>query len=231
MLTVSDWWNANPFDNWAWYCLGLLPIAVVDVALTAALGSRARWFQLHSAINALICIASFPEICDIARDPVAAALAPTTNHWGSILSFCLHAYHVCFFKLTVIDQYHHLISVFFCMPFSLMMRTKALSWIFFQATGLPGGIDYAMLALVKNGHMDKLLEKKYNSWINAYMRAPLGAMGSFMTYLVVVYGQSYWQRVAAGTLTVMVFLNSSLFGKMAIENYIREKPDSPKEAQ
>lgn len=223
MLTPTDWWYANPFENWAWYFLGMLPIALLDALLSAACGNRARWFQLHSVTNALICIASLSEIGDILRDPAAAVMQPTTNYWGSILSFCLHLYHVCFFKLTVMDQYHHMISVFFCMPFSIIMRTKALSWIFFQATGLPGGIDYAMLALVKNGYMDKLLEKKYNAWINAYLRAPLGAIGTFMTYMVAVYGECYWQRIAAGTLAAIVFMNSCVFGSMAIENYVETR--------
>ena len=218
MFTLDAWRYADPFENWAWYCVALLPIALVDAVLVLLFGTRARWFQLHAAVNAAICAVSWPEVADILRTPLAAPLEPTTNAWGSILSFCLHLYHVCFFQLSVVDQYHHLFSVFLCMPFSLLMRTKALSWIYFQATGLPGGLDYVLLTLVKHGVLDKLAEKRYNAWLNAYVRAPLGCMGALMTYAVARQGADAAQRGAGAVLTVVVLANSCVFNKMAIEN-------------
>ena len=220
MLTPSEWWHADPFDNWAWYFVGLFPILLLDYLLVAMFSSRARWFQLHTAVNAVICVASWPEVLDVLREPSVAVLQPTTNAWGSILAFCLHLYHVFFFKLSVTDQYHHALSVFLCMPFSIMLRTKVLSLIFFQATGLAGGIDYALLTLVKHGRMDKLLEKQYNSWLNAYVRTPLGAISAFLTFQVVRHGETAAQRQGATVLSVIVFANSCVFGKMAIENYV-----------
>ena len=220
MLTPSEWWHADPFDNWAWYFVGLFPILLLDYLLVAMFGGRARWFQLHTAANAAICVASWSEVVDVMREPAVAVLQPTTNAWGSILAFCLHLYHVFFFKLSVTDQYHHAISAFMCMPFSIMLRTKVLSLIYFQATGVAGGIDYAMLTLVKHGRMDKLLEKQYNAWLNAYIRAPLGAVSAFLTVVVARHGETAAQRQGATVLAIIVFANSCVFGKMAIENYV-----------
>ena len=42
----------------------------------------------------------------------------------------------------------------------------------FFSCGLPGGLDYAMLFAVKHGWMASITEKKYNSTINNWLRAP-----------------------------------------------------------
>jgi len=219
MLTPTDWWHANPFDNWAWYFVGLTPIMLLDYLLIAQFGARARWFQLHTMVNALICVACWPEMLEVLQAPSTAVLETTTNAWGSILAFCLHLYHALFFRLSVTDQYHHAFSVFLCMPFSIMLRTKVLSLIFFQSTGLPGGIDYALLTLVKHRRLDKLLEKQYNAWLNAYLRAPLGAIAAFLTMQVVLHSTHATQRQGAAVLATIVLANSTVFGKMAVENH------------
>ena len=37
---------------------------------------------------------------------------------------------------------------------------------------VPGGIDYAMLVMVKLGWLTKMQEKEYNYYIQLWMRAP-----------------------------------------------------------
>mmetsp|Transcript_29055 Transcript_29055/g.62703 ORF Transcript_29055/g.62703 Transcript_29055/m.62703 type:complete len:135 (+) Transcript_29055:261-665(+) len=39
-------------------------------------------------------------------------------------------------------------------------------------TGLPGALDYAMLAAVKEGRMHSMTEKKINNSMNVWVRAP-----------------------------------------------------------
>ena len=42
----------------------------------------------------------------------------------------------------------------------------------FFICGLPGGMDYVMLAMVKHGLLDAMAEKRYNARINVWLRAP-----------------------------------------------------------
>mmetsp|Transcript_11811 Transcript_11811/g.34186 ORF Transcript_11811/g.34186 Transcript_11811/m.34186 type:complete len:100 (+) Transcript_11811:481-780(+) len=48
--------------------------------------------------------------------------------------------------------------------------------------GLPGGLDYIMLALVKLGRLDPLVEKAWNSRINVWLRSPGMLLCTFCLY-------------------------------------------------
>jgi hypothetical protein len=54
----------------------------------------------------------------------------------------------------------------------------------FFLTGLPGGMDYFMLVLVKLGKMDRLTEKRYNTRIMTWLRGPGALSASFMLYII-----------------------------------------------
>ena len=122
------------------------------------------------------------------------------------------------------DIYHHVSSVFLCFPPSLIYNKKILSLFYFIGTGLPGGIDYLLLTLVKNGQFDYLREKKYNSNINAYIRMPGGAICSFLTLNTALNNPIFLERMCGYFLSFIVFTNTAFFGKMAIENYIERLP-------
>ena len=42
----------------------------------------------------------------------------------------------------------------------------------FFISGVPGGVDYVLLTLVKEGYMRPIREKRMNCWINCWVRAP-----------------------------------------------------------
>lgn len=52
----------------------------------------------------------------------------------------------------------------------------------FFASGLPGGIDYAMLVAVKKGWMTSGQEKKYNGYIQLWIRMPGCVMHALLTW-------------------------------------------------
>ena len=68
--------------------------------------------------------------------------------------------------------HHHFVSVFAAAPLCMIYQTRGNSLITFFGTGLPGGINYLCLYLMKNNYMNKLTEKKINSYLNNYVRAP-----------------------------------------------------------
>ena len=82
-------------------------------------------------------------------------------------------YHVLFFRLTQDDVFHHLLFVpVVCLAhFAWPCGTSANILCFF-ISGFPGGVDYFMLGLVKNGQMRALKEKRLNASINTWIRAP-----------------------------------------------------------
>lgn len=78
-----------------------------------------------------------------------------------------------FNDLTVIDWGHHLINV-------LIMGIIAECWEWgkgvnatcFIMNGVPGGIDYMLLTLVKHGLMNSMTEKRLNTMLNMVIRFP-----------------------------------------------------------
>lgn len=200
-------------------------IYIMDHVLCKYYSDKARWFQLHSFINLFVCIFSLSDIIDIVYNLNEAAM-PLTNHIGGTFAVQVHLYHTLNFKLTTMDIYHHVSSVFLCFPPSIVFNKKILSLFYFIATGLPGGIDYLLLTLVKNGKFDYLREKKYNSNINAYIRMPGGAACSFLTFNAALNNPVLIEKVCGFFLSFIVYANTAYYGKLAIENYIERLPES-----
>lgn len=61
------------------------------------------------------------------------------------------------------------------------------NFIAFFICGLPGGLDYIMLILVKMDHMHAQTEKIINARINLWIRAPGLTVASVLIYIIVRY--------------------------------------------
>jgi len=131
----------------------------------------------------------------------------------------LHIYHVLFWSLKPIDVLHHVTSVFVCCPLMHCMNTIITSWHLLIGTGIPGGIDYLFLTLVKYNVLDSMVEKRINAWLNAYLRAPLGVIGSFLTFAYLRQTESTIKQVASFVIMVTTYWNATYFAKLAIESY------------
>ena len=191
-------------------------ICFMDFISVKFTGQIARWFKLHFIINCVVCYLSFNETFEILNNPYKSEMNSenTNSLW---LVFFLHMYHMLYFKIKRIDYIHHIFSVFLCTPIAYSLNIKLMSLHYFIGNGLPGGIDYFLLILVKNNIIDSLTEKYYNAWINTFIRIPGGIIASYITYLNL--------HISNYLIFVMIisFLNVSLFGKLAIENYIERK--------
>ena len=99
-------------------------------------------------------------------DPAAAAFAPCDTR-GTVAIYALHIYHIILYRpLPMIDWVHHGIMVVIMLPLAYaLVPGHLLGHGAFYASGLPGGIDYLMLVLVKKGWMKSIDEKRYNEKI------------------------------------------------------------------
>jgi hypothetical protein len=99
-------------------------------------------------------------------DPANTVFGPCDRR-GSVVILALHLYHIAFFRpLPMIDWVHHGIMVIIMLPMAyVMVPGHLLGHGSFYASGLPGGLDYLMLVLVKKGWMRSIDEKHYNVYI------------------------------------------------------------------
>ena len=180
--------------------------------------TKEQWFQLHALINACIVYFSYNDVYDCFMDPTVS-IQPCSNLFGGSFALMLHVYHSYAYQMTYMDKLHHGISVFLATPLCLLYQTKGISMYYFFGTGLPGGIDYFLLSLVKQQKLDSIKEKKINSYLNTFIRIPGLVLASYLIWKDAIQHPSKIIHYSNRLLALLVFLNGTIFGKMAIENY------------
>ncbi len=210
----------------------LIFIYTSDKILCYLYNDKARWFQLHFFINMIISYFTFYDTLSILSYPDNVNY-PVTNYEGGSLSLSLHIYHTICFKLTRIDMYHHVGSVLFAIPINIIYNKRTNSMFYFFLTGIPGGLDYLCLTLVKNNKMNYITQKNFSSIQNTFVRMPGGIICCYLIFYSMRYLHTYSEMICAILLICLIFLNVTIFGKMAIENYAIRKyeNDNPKYTQ
>lgn len=158
-----------------WIGCSFVGCFAADVLLQSLISSKdARWYLIHALLNTVVTALLIPDCLEVLRDPLAGLDSPYTD--GPLaLTVGLHLFHCVsnFRSLTAIDWAHHLVSNMLvsglCFPF---VYGPLVNWACFFVCGLPGGIDYYLLFLVKIGRMEKLTEKKLNRMLNMWLRLP-----------------------------------------------------------
>eukprot|EP00041_Stephanoeca_diplocostata_P014802 m.279445 g.279445 ORF g.279445 m.279445 type:complete len:306 (-) comp19805_c0_seq11:562-1479(-) len=172
-------------------CLAFL--FVYDVVF--AYQTPGRWFNVHAMANLITVIFCSPAVVAWAKDPLSVVspeeygnspdplgenwldwnvLFHPCNDWSILMIVAVHTYHCVAFKLSKQDIFHHFMFV----PTIGVYGGFLVSWgpirncLPFFISGLPGGIDYAMLVLLKRGMTTKLTCKKLSSTLNVWLRGP-----------------------------------------------------------
>lgn len=210
----------------------LMFIYTSDYILCRIYNDKARWFQLHFFINMIISYYTIGDTLSIIQNPCHTQYS-VTNYEGGALSLSLHVYHTLFFNLSSTDIYHHITSVLFAIPINIIYDKRTNSMFYFFLTGIPGGLDYLCLTLVKNNKMNYITQKNFSSKQNTFIRMPGGIICCYLIFYSMRFLHGYAEHISAIMLLIIIFLNVTIFGKMSIENYAVRKyeRDNPKYTQ
>jgi len=163
-------------------------------------------------------------------DPLRAFTGPSHTMVANSAVVAIHTYHCLAFSLTRSEIFHHALFVtilcglaipfkqtggaannFGCFflsgavrPGSVDCAAPCRTHVARAAPGLPGGIDYVLLVLYKQGVISKMAEKKWNAFINTWIRAPP------MTVYAFVGWQSWLYATAPDLPTVCIIIVSVL---------------------
>ena len=205
---------------WCLFWFGVMA-AIDKVLLRPRLNPGAPWFALHSGMNMLVTGFGLQDIWFILRQPACAMVAQTQSFVPSHIAVTLHVYHcVAYTDLRMDDIVHH---AAFVLPLGAMQLT--MQWgpicnlLMFFITGLPGGLDYALLVLVKQGKMARLEEKKLNSKIMVWLRMPGLLFFSSIQYVCLRLG---FYRVHPAWIVLCMLLaacNGIFYMAQVHENY------------
>ena len=195
--------------------------SIIDNMIIYFSSYNGRWFKLHACYNFFIVGLTFDDIYSIILNPSTGF--EYKNIEIALAVFTLHFYHCIFFKLKPIDYYHHGLSVFFPIVLVPNICYRFTSLYYFNLCGLPGGIDYLNLVFVKEGYMKKITQKKYASFLNAYIRIPLGIVCCCYNYIGMKNTIDTKIYTSLAIMSFIIYINVVYFGKLAIENHSETK--------
>jgi hypothetical protein len=182
------------------------------------------FYLVHAIHNGFIVYYTLPDVVNTITNYKYLHTYPT-NMTAILLCFALHIYHTILYykKFRYDDWLHHILMICFALPIPLIYESHTLiGYSLFFTTGLPGGIDYALLFAVRNNLLNKMTEKKINSWLNTWIRSP-GCISNALIVTISLFGQNinplsfeFLIKLMPGLL---VFWNGQYFMRQVVEDY------------
>jgi hypothetical protein len=183
------------------------------------------YYAIHALHNALIVAATAGDVWNTFTD-YYNLMSYKANWSAAYLCIALHLYHcIAYWRTFRTDDWlHHILMIGVGLPLGLWVNmTPLLGFSLFFTTGLPGGIDYALLFGVRNGWIDRLKEKRINDAVNVWIRAPgCTAMAALSTpsILRIAPIQSEWKTMAMVLPAILNYWNGQYFMRQVVENRV-----------
>jgi hypothetical protein len=118
-----------------------------------------RWFVLHVVANIVVSISAAPDMLACLANPLVDPIGPVSVLPVYMIP-CLFVYHLISLHVPKDEWVHHVLFGGGIGGAGLYFAPGPLqNALAFFICGLPGGIDYAMLAMVKEGYISSATEK------------------------------------------------------------------------
>jgi hypothetical protein len=183
------------------------------------------YYLIHAIHNALIVWSTLGDIVETYTE-FDNLEEKVPNTYAASLVFALHFYHIVRYynKLRPDDWLHHGTMIFLALPIGIYVPAGTLlGYSLFFTTGLPGGIDYLLLFGVRNGWLDRLLEKKVNRWLNIWIRSPGCVSMATATILHMAQsGNSVWIKGLSLIPAALNYWNGQYFMDQVVVDWARQ---------
>lgn len=184
-----------------------------------------KWYANHAISNLIIVLTTFQDSLRLLNcQQNCQNLKPYGGYLYSFSGYnnielimvtnmmILHSYHILLFdNLRFIDYVHHILMMLIIFVAYFMKSGVYMSYFLFFVCGLPGLIDYSILAL----NVNRKTEKRINTYLNNYIRSPgiifgLGLMWKDTFDICYFYVISSY---------LVLFWNAMYFNYDVIKNY------------
>lgn len=182
----------------------------------------AKYFVMHIILNGYITFITYSTTLNFLLNPIAEYNYHSyigVSSCSTIIGF--HLYHIITEKLNLEDKMHHIVTVFITGGVGLLNKCgNILAAINFFMCGLPGGIDYILLVLIKYNLISKLTEKYINRWLNLLIRMP-GMMLCFWYTLLNIHYKNLdiINDMVSIIAVVTMTINSIYYCNKTVGNY------------
>lgn len=219
MLSPGDF---RKLEN-VWIAVG--GMAFCDLAILCHL--KARWYWLHAFSNMVVVVYSWNDLVRTAQEP-SQALSGEYSWIPAYVIPAIHIYHLVAFPCTPADWVHHVLFAGVICPLGLFISQTGpvQNAVSFFICGLPGGLDYFMLAFVKCGWMSRMNEKFMNARINVWIRSPGLLFCVFVMWVSFpnAAGNPPWWGVGTGAL--LCLLNGQYYMQVVVGNtFLRSRQE------
>lgn len=209
------------------YIIGALITTLSLVLFDRYLPNRikGKYYLSHSIINSFVAYLSFKDVISTYSN-LEANINKPSNYIPTMLVYGLHFYHIIsyFYKLRFDDWLHHILMIVVALPLAGVINGGTLlNHSLFFLCGLPGLLDYILLFLVRNNYIDRMVEKKYNKYINLWLRAP----GCIAHAVLTIVGFLNYRKNTASNLemtaalltSALVYWNGIYFMEQVVSDY------------
>jgi hypothetical protein len=202
----------------------VIVIPTIDIILCRLFTKKARWFQLHSIINFIISYYCINDTILLFKSPIKNIV----NNKSDVIIYyitLLHLYHLRIkLILSRIEIIHHILFVLLgVLPCIYYWNNNIISLWIISGCGIPGGIDYGLLTLVKHNKISSIRQKNISSVLNNYIRYPLGMYGLTVSFIAFQENIIIANKIFFIYISILIYSNISYFNKLSIENHINSK--------
>ncbi len=156
------------------FLLFFLMFYVLDDIMVETFEWEGVYFLIHFLHNLMISFWTFPNVVRVlTSNEKDCDIVPFVIP----MVYGLHAYHIVAYMeyMRLDDWIHHIVSMGIAVPLTIFYFTNLniLGMCFFFTTGIPGGLNYFNLFLLKNwpGY-DKRVQQKINVFLQSWVRCP-----------------------------------------------------------
>ena len=205
--------------------IGLILVGMFVLDRVVAQRTKAPWMLLHAVTNLVIAVSCIPDLIEIAKDPVKSCHGPSTVMPVYMVA-ALHIYHLLAFSTDERDWFHHILFVGTLCPVGCLWKLGPVkNLLSFFICGLPGGLDYVLLFLMKHNMIHKLTEKKWNARINVWMRSPGCFSCCAVIYMILRYdtGSTCHEGnpLIGVAIALLVLFNGQYYMQVVVGNTFR----------
>lgn len=185
--------------------------------------SRGRWLLLHTVGNFIISVSAFSDTLATFKDPVRSLEGRPSSLSPTFMVPAIHVYHMLMFKCSRADYVHHLLFAGIICPLGFIYEIGTLqNCVAFFICGLPGCIDYAMLACVKSKFISSVTEKCWNARINVWMRSPGLLFCTFCCFYATP--PAGFQKLTFVLVGILCLLNGQYYMQVVVGNtFVRSR--------
>jgi hypothetical protein len=202
------------------YGLSFFPFCFLDYLLTKC-KVQSPYYILHVLHNILVVHLTYSDVVHTLTD-FQSIENYTVNYEAVYLVAAFHLYHMAIYmpKFRYDDYLHHILMIAVAIPLGLYTTplTPLMGYSLFFATGLPGAISYFSLFLNRNHLLDRMTEKRINTWINVWIRSPGCVSHAILTltWLLSQTGEFNWKSAIGVIPAALMYWNGQYFMRDAV---------------